>query len=169
MLVKQVSAISLPANCGHPPSRLPPREELQQNQTSLSPSHLPETLMRDCEEGCQCDNNYRNSTIQQLQKRPPHGIWKDTHAPILESFRSNQPDAFNSPRDKTAKEYQSDNCFRFCNRLHKPEPEELANESRASPPHCAADSTTFSLTSVVHATNNIRRKKHLKHVQEKQK
>lgn len=34
-------------------------------------SHLPETLMRDCEEACQCDNNYRNGTIQQLQASHP--------------------------------------------------------------------------------------------------
>lgn len=40
------------------------------DQMALSPSHLPETLMRDCEEVCQCDNNYRNYTIRQLQKTP---------------------------------------------------------------------------------------------------
>lgn len=28
-------------------------------------------LMRDCEEACQCDNNYRNCTIQQLQASHP--------------------------------------------------------------------------------------------------
>lgn len=41
------------------------------DQMSLSPSHLPETLMRDCEEVCQCDNNYRNYTMRQLQNTHP--------------------------------------------------------------------------------------------------
>lgn len=44
-------------------------------------------LMRDCEEACQCDNNYRNCTIQQLQASHPlpHicGIRKDTQAATL--------------------------------------------------------------------------------------
>lgn len=61
----------------------PTENSLQQTQCLSPPSHLPETLMRDCEEVCQCDNNYRNYTIQQLQKDPLFDIWKDTHATPL--------------------------------------------------------------------------------------
>lgn len=52
--------------------------------------------MRDCEEVCQCDNNYRNYTIQQLQKDPPFGVWKDTHvaATPFKSFSPKRPTTY---------------------------------------------------------------------------
>lgn len=51
--------------------RLSPVRSDKEPQRTKCLSHLPESLMRDCEEACQCDNNYRNCTIQQLQASHP--------------------------------------------------------------------------------------------------